>query len=177
MNNKFDLFEIIKKVRTPEFLKNCNIPLGYSAGLPIIQTLNSSLCITIPFLKYKITGKVDETLVYPIRYTLTFKLPQKLMVKFEDLSIHPAFRRVEFNKPVGLFRHDAIKSLTKTQYESEKNKLYDYYNKIIDSKLNSIPCENEIIQEFKRLLNTLVEPSIKVIYKVIDNAFYNEYMS
>ncbi|MBQ4630383.1 MAG: hypothetical protein IJB70_05315 [Clostridia bacterium] len=174
---KINIAEILKELKTSAFMRSCYIPMGYSAGFPIVHKLNSNVCITIPYLKYKITGEVDKTLVYPVKYAVTISLPKKNVVKYEDLSIHPSFKRVEFDKPVGFFRHDAIKEYNKARYESEKEKLFELYNAIIECELNSKPCNKDDENKFKELLGILVEPSIKVIYKVLDGEFYNKYMA
>ena len=177
MKNNIDIAQIIKEVKTGAFMRSCYIPMGYSAGLPIIRELNSTLCITIPYLKYVMTGEVDKTLVYPIRYAITMDIKNKTVVRYEDLAFNPAMAKVDFNKPVGFFRHDSIKGYNKSKYEEEKNKLFALYNKIIERKLNGMPCSSADEKNFKELLATLVEPSVKIIYKVIDKDFYDKYMA
>ena len=69
---KLSMKEFLKQLRSNEFILKCQMPLGYVAGYPILQDVNGELCIIVPFLKYKITGKPDKTAVYPIKYTVTF---------------------------------------------------------------------------------------------------------
>ena len=56
-SKKFELKNILKNLKSNPFFMNCNIPMDYTAGLPIIQFRNSKVCILIPYLKYKITGE------------------------------------------------------------------------------------------------------------------------
>lgn len=42
------------------------IPMGYVPGMPIIAILNDQLVAKVPFLRYKATGEIDRTLVFPI---------------------------------------------------------------------------------------------------------------
>ena len=123
MENKCSVEKILKELKTNPLFLNLELPLGYTAGLPLLQIRNEQLCLQIPYLKYRVTGVVDKTLVYPIRYVLTLVLPEKKLVDFQDLSFQPQFRKVDFNSPVGLFRHEAVQHMTKTEYWNTRSEL------------------------------------------------------
>lgn len=131
----------------------------------------------VPFLKYKVTGEVDHTFVYPVKFVATILIPEGVIASFEDLSLNPAFARVAFSEPVGTFRHDAIKTLNKPAYESMRSSLYQEYDKIVDCLIQGkeYPAKDEAA--FQKLLNMLLEPSLRPFYTVIDPLFSNKYLS
>ena len=175
--NNISVENIIKQIKTSEFTLNCRMPLGYSSGLPILQIKNDCLCLTIPYLKYKVTGIVDKTLVYPIRYAITVELPENTVVGFSDLSFSKSFQKVDFNKPVGFFRHDSIKDLGKAAYKEKRAELLGLYSKLADSLIYGTEFTDEDNANMKALLKLLVEPSQYPIYRVLDRDFYNRFLA
>ena len=177
MKTNFSIKEFIKEVKASNFVKNSSIPLEYVPGTPLFRICNSKLCLVIPFLRYKITGVVDKTYVYPIRYTVTVQLPEQKIVAFEDLSLNPMFCKVDFERPIGLFRHESIKTYTQKQFKDERNKLYATYDKIITDLLKNGKYAKADHEEFAKLLNILLEPSLKPIYKGLDKKFYEKFLN
>lgn len=171
-----DLKSLIREIKNSNFVLGCEMPLGYVEGYPILQIRNQQLCLVIPFLKYKVTGAVDKTLVFPIRYAVTVILPEKKIVKFEDLSTNPIFAKVDFEKPIGYFRHDSIKQFNKSEYKAKKDELYGMYDKIIDALLGEGDYSAEDDEAMKELAGIMLEPSLKPIYRVLDSDFYNKYL-
>ena len=168
---------IIKNIKTSEFTLNCKMPMGYSSALPILQIRNDCLCLTIPYLKYKVTGVVDKTLVFPIRYTITVELPENNVIGFSDLSFNKSFGKVDFNKPIGYFRHESIKDLDKKEYKAKRAELLALYSKLADSLLYGTEFTEEDNAQMKALLQLLVEPSLYPIYRVLDRDFYNRFLA
>ena len=123
MNNDFSTEALIKSLKTNKCLQYSNFELGYVPGLPILAIMNGNLCMKVPYIRYKITGEVDKTYVYPTRYVVTVSLPEGTIAGIEDLSFNKAFANIEFHSPVGLFRHDAIKNLDKKAYEIFKRQM------------------------------------------------------
>ena len=170
-----NIIELMKEAKAGAFQLNCGMDMGYMADYPIISILGNKACLKIPFLKYKITGEIDKTLVYPVKYVLTYSLPDMRPVGFEDLQYNGMFRKVDFGKPVGYFRHEAIKSLTKKTYKAKKEELLNMYSDLAVSLINKVPFARE--EEFKSLLGMMIEPSVKPIYKAIDREFYDKYLA
>ncbi len=170
-----NIAEFIKKEKTGDFYLGCSVPIGYVAGLPIVSIVAGKPCLKVPFLKYKITGEVDKTLVYPIKYVLTYALPSMKPAGFEDLEYNRAFKKIDFNKPIGFFRHEAIKSLSKKEYKEKKKELLSMYDGMINAILSKTPYTG--VGEFKKLLNVMIEPSVKPIYKVLDERFYDNFLA
>lgn len=173
---KVDIQEVLKKIKTSDFLLACKIPLGYVPGLPILQIKNNRLCLVIPYLKYKLTGVVDKTLVFPIRYIITVTLPEIKVIGYSDLKFEPMFEKIDFSKPIGLFRHDKVKNLDKNQFKIKKDELMTEYNKIANALIFGDEYFEEDEEKMSKLLQMLVEPSQLPIYKVLDSDFYNKYL-
>ena len=176
MSNNFSTATLIEGLKSNEFIQLSSIPMSYVPGLPILSLLNDNLCIKIPYLKYKVTGEVDKTLVFPIKYIVTITIPEGIIVEFKDMDYDPAFAHIEFNKPIGIFRHEALKNIDKTAYRKLRNELYEEYDKIINhlSILTAYTAEDEM--KFKKLLNVLLEPSLRPFYKAIDKDFAKKYI-
>lgn len=176
MNKGFSTEALIKKLKTNAFILNSSMPMGYVPGLPILCILNGNLCMKIPFLKYKVTGEIDKTFVYPTKYVATVTIPENQVVAFEDLSLKETFAKVSFSAPIGTFRHEAVKDLDKTAYDNLRSTLYEEYDKIVESLINGKEYSSNDEIKFRSLLNTILEPSLRPFYKAIDNDFANKYI-
>lgn len=174
---KIDIKTILKEIKTSDFVLACKIPLGYLQGLPILQIKNDRLCVTIPYLKYKVTGVVDKTLVFPIRYTITLSLPDKNVIGFSDLSFEPIFKNINYSKAIGYFRHDEIKHLNKDEFKAKKDELFAEYDKVINALLYGEEYSEENEEKMCKLMKMIIEPSLLPIYKALDEDFYNKYLS
>ncbi len=177
MHMNSSIQSIIKEFKTSHFILNCRMPLGYSTCLPILQIKNGSLCLLIPFLRYKVTGRADRTLVYPIRYTATLELPEERVVGFADLSMDKQFEAVDFSKPVGLFRHESIQHLTKAEYQALRCELLGLYDTLAAALLLGHEFTEEKDQRMGELLRLLVEPSLYPMYRALDRDFYERYLA
>lgn len=176
MEKEVCVAKIIKRMKTCDFVLSCQMPVGYVYGYPILQIRNGSLCMKIPFLKYKITGKPDKTLVYPIRYAVTMEIPEERFVEYIDFAYDDRFVDVDFEKAVGLFRHESIKSLNKKEYNAKRTELFGLYDKLAASLLYGEEFTAEDNAKMKCMLQMLVEPSLLPIYKVLDKDFYEKYL-
>lgn len=176
MENRICIKRLIKDTKTSPFALGCAMELGYGPGLPILQIKNGRLCLLIPYLKYQVTGKVDRTLVYPIRYTLCLTLPEGSPIGFEDLSFDPRFQRADLSRPVGLFRHEAIRQYGKKEYAEKQNQLYDLYDKAANMLVYDTPYTEEDEAAMSELLRLLVTPELFPIYRALDPDFYGKYL-
>ena len=176
MNERINIEKTIKELKTSEFFLSLNLPMGYNAGLPILQVRNGSLCLLIPYLKYKVTGKVDETLVFPIRYAVALEMPENRPVEFVNLEFEKQFSKIDFSKAIGLFRHDSIKHLTKNEYAAKRSELLGMYDKLSESLLYGTEFTSEDENNMRELLSMLIEPSLLPMYKALDKEFYNKFI-
>ncbi len=167
--------QIKQNLKSGGFFLNCKIPMGYTAGFPILQIKNECLCVMFPFLRYQTTGVVDKTLVFPIRYLISMELPTEKIIGFEDCEYRADFQKIEFDKPVGYFRHDAVKQYNRKQYDAIYLELMDSYDKVANALLGNGTYTYAEEQRMTELLQIMVEPSLLPMYKAIDGDFYHKY--
>ncbi|MCM1110439.1 MAG: hypothetical protein NC336_04475 [Clostridium sp.] len=159
------------------YLAKEEIPMGYVPGFPILSIVNDMLVMSVPFLRYKVTGEKDKTLVYPIRYVIDLNLPDGRIVGFNDLAYLPEFASLNFGSACGLFRHKAIADLDRNQYAALKAAVFADYDRVIAALLDEAPYTAEDDAEMRAHLQRIVEPSLKPIYEVLDPDFYNKYIT
>lgn len=172
-----DVRSLVKNVSKGETFMNSGIPLGYVSNIPVLKQVNGKYCLVIPYLKYKLTGVVDKTLVFPARYALTVSVPHGKIVGLDDFSYDERFKKVDFTKPIGFFRHDAVKSFTKDEFNKKRDELYKAYSEIVSAKLDGTPVPESAEKTFSKLIRIILEPSLYPIYKAIDEDFYNKYLA
>ena len=152
------------------------MPIGYVDALPILTIKNGKLCMLLPFLKYKITGEIDKTLVYPIKFVISYSISDKKVMGFDDLEFKEFYRKIDFNAAIGFFRHNAIKHMSKKEYKTKRNELYSMYDKIIGAITEGEDYTENDEKAFKELLNIMIEPSLRPIYESLDSDFYEKYL-
>lgn len=172
---KSNIQQTILDVKRSEFVRYSNMALGYVPGFPMLCVKNGYLCARIPFVRYQVTSVTDHTLVYPPRYLITIKVPEGVIVGYEDLMFNPFFKQADFSKPVGFFRHEAIKSLNKQEYEQARRVLFERYDEVIDGlSEGNYDSANDL--ELANLLQRLIEPSLIPFYKAIEPDFCKKYI-
>lgn len=175
MANRFSTEQFIKQLKSSDFVRG-NIPMGYVPGLPILTVLNGNLCMRVPFLKYFVTGEVDNTFVYPVKYLVTVCVPEGNVIGFEDLAFNGAFANVAFTDPIGKFRHDAVKNLDKEAFSALKTTLYEEYDKIIAYLAEGAPYTKDDESTFTALIRQILEPCLHPFYSAIDHNFATKYL-
>ncbi|MCR4784919.1 MAG: hypothetical protein K6A35_10485 [bacterium] len=169
--NGIDVNKLIKDLRHSELYRQCRLPLEYSEGLPMLEKVGQRVLLQIPYLCYRITGQKDRTLVYPLRYLITLELPSGKMVRFADLSLEVRFAKVDFARPVGLFRHEAVRHLNRAQYRQQRSELLKLYGVIAQALLEGNEPGAQHVQQMSDLLKMLLEPSLWPMYVVINEDF------
>lgn len=177
MNEIRNVASVLQSLKTNPFVLHAEMPMTYVTGLPILQILNDQLCLCVPFLQYRPTGHVDQTLVYPIRYTVTVSVPEFKPLAFMDLSIDPRFSEVDFSKPVGTFRHEAVKHLNKKEYDALRSRLLQQYDKVIRALLLGESYDESDEETMRQLMMQLTEPGLYPIYRALDEDFYHKYLA
>jgi len=168
--------EILKSLKTNEFLLNSNIPMGYTPGIPMLSLRNGEPCLVIPFLKYQMTGEIDKTRVFAPRFVVTVVMNEGKVVKYEDLMYDSRFEEVDFRKPVGLFRHASIRHLKKEDYNKMRKDIYAMLDALSDSMMGKIEFDEMDSMKFNKLFSVLLEPSMKPFYHTIDKNFFETYI-
>ena len=153
------------------------IPMGYVPGMPIIAILNDQLVAKVPFLRYKATGEIDRTLVFPIKYMLEYLVPEGQVVGFKDLSIDPNYVDCNFEKVIGFFRHESVKHMDKNSFLAFKRDTLSLYDKLVSYLIdeNDSYCQDED-KSLASNLQTIIEPFVIKQYALLDNDFYNKYL-
>ena len=113
-------------VTIQEFLKNVNtghvvrssVPMGLGKSLPMLEIADDRLLVTLFFYR-SILRPEDKTLLMPPEIIASFEYPNARLVTFETLRLSRRFTGVEFDKPAGLFRHEAILHLDREAYMAE----------------------------------------------------------
>lgn len=167
--------DLLKNLKSNPILLN-TIPLGYTAGLPMLSLRRGMPCLIIPFLKYQIVGEVDKTRVFAPRFVITATKDSARVVKYEDLLYDARFEEVDFSRPIGFFRHSTIKHLTRSDYNKMRGELYLLLDCLGDSMIGTIDFDEMDVIKISRLYNTLLEPSVKVFYHALDKSFFETYI-
>lgn len=150
------------------------LPLGYGAGLPMLKMMDGKLCLQVLYWKCVVTGEKNKNLIYPARYVLSFSLPELKVVESLDLIKAEKFKAVEFDKPVGIFPHEALRGLNKKQYIELRKGLYKALDMLVQNELDGI--KDEVVeQEVAKAFTRLLEPSLKPIYQLLNSQFIAKY--
>jgi hypothetical protein len=165
-----------------EFLKALNksdvvrktVSLGLGMGLPMINIVGENVCVSVPYYKV-VPAKDDKTLIYPPECIVTAKWPNGIVTGFSNLRYDKDYQKVNFDKPVGTFRHEAIKQWNRGEYQSKKMELYTMYDEFLASLYSDEPYTGG--EAFSELLNIIIEPSLRPFYQKIGKGFYNKFLS
>ena len=178
MEQKFSVSEFRRALSKSDFLLKCRMPLGYSQGIPILRRNNEAegMILETPFLRYQITGKEDETLVYPIRYTVSVEVPSGKNLTFKRLEENSCFGGIDFHKPVGRFRHARLSKFNKAECGTLIEALSHAYDDIICARGNGKEyCK--AVKEAAALIDVLLTPELRRFYRILDEDFYNNYIA
>ena len=176
MSDNFSLSDFLRELKSSDFVLGCEMPMGYTPGLPTLLIKNDALIIQIPYLKYQTTGETDKTLVFPVRYVIELTLPDLKFINYKDLMFDSAYQTIDFSRPIGLFRHDTIKNLNKREYKAKKEELFKCYDEVVDYLLNDGEYTDSDENHFKELFSLMLEPSLYKMYRVLNKDFCNKYL-
>lgn len=154
------------------------IPMGYVPGMPVISIKSDQLIAVVPFLRYKVTGEVDRTLVYPIKYVLEYLIPEGQLVGFKDLAIEDGFEDFDFDKVIGFFRHESVKHMDRETFAAYKAETLSKFDQLVNYLLGE--NESYTVEDDKSLatnLQTIIEPFVLKHYAILDEDFYNKYLT
>lgn len=153
------------------------IPMGYVAAMPVITVKNGQLVAIVPFLRYKVTGEIDRTLVFPIRYVLEYLVPECQVVGFRDLTVEPDYDGENFDRVIGFFRHDAVKHMDQASFMEFKKETLSKIDRLVDLLTGDSEDYTEIEDDsLRNNLQTIIEPFVISQYARLDEDFYNKYL-
>ena len=166
--------EFIKKMKTNSVVRE-NVPMGLGMGFPMISITKESLLVSV-FYYRSVVRPEDASLLMPPECILTFEYPSGKLVSFENLRLDSRFAKVVFEKPVGYFRHDAIKHLNRAEYKEERENLYNALNRLIAALGGLGEFSQEDEAELKRLYSMMIEPGLYPFYKFLSPQFFERYV-
>lgn len=173
MEQTVKMKEYINLVKQGEVARKL-IPMGLNAGWPYLTIRNKQLCVTVPYFRSELKPN-DGTLLYPITYAITTIWPNSdRVVAYKDLRYEKAFKLVDFTRPIGTFRHDALKNVTDKEYKSMCEELFAGYDEMIGCIYNNTAFEGQ--PRFSQLLKQLMEPAFKPIYMHLSQPFFGTYL-
>ena len=151
--------------------------MGYVPGMPVMKIKNNQLIAVVPFLRYKATGEVDRTLVYPIKYVMEYLIPENRLVGFKDLTIEEGFEDFDFDKVIGFFRHEAVKHMDREAFAAYKAETLSKLDKLVNFLLEeNVIYTSEDDKSLATNLQTIIEPFVSKHYAILDEDFYNKYL-
>lgn len=149
------------------------IPMELSAGWPSISIKKQQLCITLPYFKVQ-PGKGGQIFLFPLSYVMTLTWPNGVMIDFAELKYKKEYNKsIDFTKPVGIFKHEAVKNWTREEYAAKRKELYSYYDELIagiSEKKDFMHAD-----EMRSLFRMLMEPSLYPMYRNIAGNFFESY--
>ena len=163
------LKEFIHDFNRSDF-KRSQIPMGLVSGWPSIKLYNGKIAVTIPY--FKRTNLENGIALYPIYCSVTILAdnPERIL----DFTLYPldsAWNNIDFAKPVGTFKHKALEAVkTKAEYVALCDKLYSYYDEMIEAVKNRKSFASE--DEMQVLFSKLMEPSLYPFYLKVNKKFY-----
>ncbi len=149
------------------------IPSDIVSGWPCIRMIDRRLCVVIPYFNRRPCEKGFA--LYPIycSVTIMWKNPGRIL----DFTIYhtlPEWEDVDYSKPVGVFKHPALKEVeTRGEYLELCSRLYGYYDEMVRAVLNHQVFEKE--DEMVELFSKLMEPSLYPYYERINKKFYSNF--
>ena len=176
MENQINLSQFMDSLKANKAVMS-TIPMGYVAGLPIVQIIGKKVCLVVPYFRFVRSGEPDKSQIHPIKYTVTALWPSGRIIKLEDLEYNPKFANVDFRRPIGLFRHEAIKQYNAGQYRQKKAELYAMYDKFVDFLQHGGEYTGQEQDGFRALLNIMLEPCLAPIYRALDEKFATMFLA
>ncbi len=167
--------DFLKKIKLSSVVK-AMVPIEYGMGLPTISICNDELLVHIPFFKEEYRPK-DQSLVFPFAYVVSAIWDSGKITEVYRTEYSDRFCGLLVNQPVGTFRHKAIQNLNKGEYLTLKEKLYELYDEVIKALTSEMEYTQAMEKEFQELLNRMMEPSLKQCYRLLDNEFYERFLS
>ena len=168
----------LKEISVAKTLKTFNssdfrrksIPMELGYGWPAIIRCGKMLCITIPYYRSIRNGTVYD--LYPPVCSVTVPLgnPDRIL----DFTMYPyekGWQDVDFGKPAGTFKHDALAGVKKEEYGRMKEQLYAYYDEMVQAVSEKKPFEGQ--KQMTELFAKLMEPGLYPYYVRINQKFYS----
>lgn len=166
--------EFLKKMNTSVVVRE-NIPMGLGMGFPVLNIVGDRLLVSV-FYYRTILRPNDKTLLMPPEYFLTFDYPSAKLTSFQSLRLDQRYQKLDFGKPVGTFRHEAIKHLNRDEYKQMKIELFDVLNRLIAYLGDEGEFTQKDEEKLHQLYSMMTEPSLHPFYNAISPIFFERYI-
>ncbi|MBR1482754.1 MAG: hypothetical protein IJ598_07270 [Ruminococcus sp.] len=168
---KISIYKLMYDFNRSDFRRH-SIPQELVSGWPALQQIGKTLCVTIPYYK-KVRGD-GKFFLMPLCCSVTVPVlnPSRIM-DFTDYTIQPSWSGVNFSKPAGVFKHQALADVTtKQEYSTLCKEFYDCYDNMIEAILNHRPFDDT---RLTTLFSKLMEPGLFPYYQRINKKFYTHF--
>jgi hypothetical protein len=171
MGNNMTMQGFINTINKSE-LRRCSIPMELSSGWPFVSIKKNTICVTIPYFATQRTKEKDY-LLFPLSYLMTVTWSNGKIVELLSLKYNKEYKAIDFSKPVGVFKHEAVKDMNAEEYNAKKVDLYACYDKLIECITEKKSFDDE--EKMRTLFKVLMEPGLYPMYKFISPKFYETY--
>lgn len=166
--------DFLKRINTSTVVRS-NIPMGLGMGFPMLNIVGDNLLVSV-FYYRSILRPEDQTLLMPPEYQISVDYPSGKLVSFRNLRLDSGYRNLNFDKPAGTFRHEAIKGLDRAEYKQKKQELFSLMDKLVAflGEEGEFGSEEEI--ELSQLFSMLAEPPLYSFYQAMAPQFYQRFI-
>ena len=166
--------DFLTKINTSPVVRSY-VAMDRGYGLPMLSIVGNRLLVSVFYYRV-LPRKDDKSLIMPPEYVLSFDYPSCKLARFEAIRMSPRGKGLDFDQPVGTFRHDAIKDLDRAAYQTKKDELYA----LLDKLIANLGGEGEFTDDDERQLATLyqmlTEPSLHPAYRSCAPAFFSRFI-
>lgn len=169
--NNYNMDALLSRVNHGSF-RRAFIPMELAAGWPCLRNMNGELGVTIPYFSRRVTTDTIE--LYPISCALTVLLdnPNRIC-DYTVFRYQPDWADVDFEKPCGYFKHEALKGIDRDTYREMCGQLYACYDNMAYCIQQGIPFEKA--GEMEKLFSVLMEPGLYPYYRKLNEKFYSTF--
>ena len=112
----------------------------------------------------------------PPEYKLTVDYPSGKLISFENLRLDYRYAKVNFDKPLGMFRHEAIKHLDRDGYKKAKEDLYEALNRLIAFLGDEGEFTKEDEEKLSGLYTMMTEPPLNPLHQFLSPQSFERYI-
>lgn len=170
-----EIREFLKKVNTSPVVR-AYVALDRGQGFPMLDIVGDRLLVTVFYYRV-LPREGDKSLVMPPEYVLSFDYPSGKLARFEALRMSERGQEVDFERPVGTFRHEAIKELDQSDYFAKRDELYALLDRLIANLGGEGEFDADDERSLSALYRLLVEPSLYPAYRICAPRFFSRFIA
>ena len=153
-------------------LRRMILPMELRCGWPAITQRNNEICVVLSFYRAE-PAKEKKISIYPLCQSLILRWKDAKLISYRNLNYEKEFAGMDFTKPVGYFRHEAIKDWDKQTYMQNRKQLFTYYDRLIQCIATRGAFEEK--EEMAALLGIMMEPAQYPMYLKMAPKFFGAY--